>query len=180
MNISFEKATLLHKDTIFGWLAEPHVQEFWDNSQEHKENILDFIHGRKQRHFYGTTEYWISLTNSRPYGFILSDILQEDQEMSDIHKNHLSKSGHTIALDFCIGNKNYLGKGLAAPTLNAFVNFYQEFVDPIADTFFIDPEENNPRAKHVYIKARFEQVGEFDVQSGIFKGNANHLMVRKI
>jgi len=180
MNINFEKSTPLHKDTIFNWLAEPHVQEFWDNSQEHKDNILDFIHGRKQRYFYGTTQYWIASIDGQPYGFILSDILQEDQDMSDIHKNHLSKSGHTIAIDFCIGSKNHLGKGLATLTLDTFVNFYQKSVDPQADTFFIDPEENNPRAKHVYSKAGFEQVGEFDVQSGIFKSNVNHLMVRKI
>lgn len=29
------------------WLNEPHVQEFWDNTQAHKEDILNFIQGRK-------------------------------------------------------------------------------------------------------------------------------------
>lgn len=128
MNINFEKATLAHKNTIFNWLAEPHVQEFWDNSQEHKDDILNFIHGRKERYFYGTTQYWIASIDGQPYGFILSDILQEDQDMSDIHKTYLSKSGHTIAIDFCIGSKNHLGKGLAAPTLDAFVSFYQSLL----------------------------------------------------
>lgn len=41
-NISFEKATLPHKDLIFAWLEKPHVQEFWDNSSEHREDILLF------------------------------------------------------------------------------------------------------------------------------------------
>jgi len=180
MNIHFEKASLKHKDTIFSWLAEPHMMEFWDNSQEHKDDILNFIHKRKQHYFYGTTMYWVGLTDGEPFCFLLSDILQENQDLSAIHRNYMSKSGHTISLDFGIGNKNHLGKGLAAPTLAAFVNFYHNQIDPLADTFFIDPDENNPRAKHVYTKAGFEQVGEFDVQDGVFKGSVSYLMVKKI
>ena len=38
-----------------------------------------------------------------------------------------------------------MGKGLVAPTLKAFVDFYQSNVDEKADTFFIDPDVNNPR-----------------------------------
>lgn len=181
MNIHFEKANLKHIDTLFEWLAEPHMMEFWDNSPEHKEDILNFIHGRKQRYFYGTTMYWVGSYDSDPYCFLLSDIYQKDQEdLSAVHRKYLSKSGHTIGLDFGIGNKAYLGMGLAAPTLEAFVHFYHNQIDSLADTFFIDPDVNNPRAKHVYSKAGFEQVGEFDVQAGAFIGNVNSIMVKKI
>ncbi len=48
---------------------------------------------------------------------------------------NLSKSGHAISLDFGIGNKNYLGKGLASPTLEAFVSFYHNHIDNFTDTF---------------------------------------------
>jgi hypothetical protein len=34
------------------------MQEFWDNGQEHKDDIINFIHGRKQHYFYGTTQHW--------------------------------------------------------------------------------------------------------------------------
>ena len=34
MKLSFEKISLQHIDIIFGWLAEPFVQEFWDNTQQ--------------------------------------------------------------------------------------------------------------------------------------------------
>jgi hypothetical protein len=44
--IHFEKASIKHQNIIFQWLAEPHMQEFWDNSPEHKEDILIFINGR--------------------------------------------------------------------------------------------------------------------------------------
>jgi hypothetical protein len=48
MNITFKKATLADKETIFSWLAEPHMMEFWDNSQEHKDDILNFMNGRER------------------------------------------------------------------------------------------------------------------------------------
>lgn len=92
----------------------------------------------------------------------------------------MSEAGHTIGLDFGIGNINYVGKGLAAPTLEAFVNFYHHEIDPLADTFLIDPDMNNPRAQHAYGKAGFDQVGEYNVQAGAFKGSVSWLMVKKI
>lgn len=118
--------------------------------------------------------------NEELYCFILSDILQPEQDLSEIHRKHLSKSGHTITLDFGIGNKKYLGKGLAAPTLQQFIHFYKQTVDPLADTFFIDPDENNPKAQRVYNKAGFKSIGEFDVTAGAFKGKSNYLMVKKV
>jgi RimJ/RimL family protein N-acetyltransferase len=178
MNITFEKASLEHKDLIFRWLSEPHMMEFWDNSQDHKDDILNFIHNRPQHRYSGTTKYWIGLINDIPYSFILSDVFKEAEDLSDIHKKHMSKSGNTIGIDFSIGNKKYLGQGLAVPTLDAFIRFYKSMVDIGADTFFIDPDENNPRAKHVYAKAGFLAVGEFEVKEGPFKGQINCLMVR--
>lgn len=45
MSINFEKASISHIDIIFGWLAEPFVQEFWDNTQAHKDDIANFAEG---------------------------------------------------------------------------------------------------------------------------------------
>ncbi|WP_342170112.1 GNAT family N-acetyltransferase [Rickettsia endosymbiont of Seladonia tumulorum] len=151
-----------------------------DNSKEHKEDIINFINGRKQYYFYGTTYYWIGFIDNKPLCFILSDILEKDQNLSDIQKKYLSKSGHTITLDFGIGNKNFLCKGLAGNTLEAFIKFYHKSIEPLSDIFFIDPDENNPRAIHVYNKAGFKQVGKYEAQSGAFKGSTNYLMVKNI
>ena len=92
----------------------------------------------------------------------------------------MSASGHSIALDFGIGNAHYLGKGLGARTLLEFIDFYRGEVDSSADTFFIDPDENNPRAAHVYDQAGFQKIGEYDVKKGAFVGGVNCLMVKKI
>jgi len=180
MTICFEKANKDIVDIIFSWLKEPHMIEFWDNSQEHKDDILNFIHGRKQDYFAGTTRYWVAYIENEPYAFILSDVIEIDQEdLSEVHKAVMSTIGTNIAIDFGIGNSKYLGKGLAAKTLEEFMIFYKKSVDPMADTFLIDPDANNPRAFHVYEKAGFKGVGEYD---HTFNGNISQsiLMVKRV
>ncbi len=156
--IQFEKVTAEHQKIIFEWLAQPHMQEFWDNSQEHKEDILNFINGRKQQYFYGTFHYWIGSIDRQPFCFLLTDeILPSQVEERPLHKRYLSHTGKTIAIDF-----------------------YHNQVDPQADTFFIDPDDGNPRAQHVYEKAGFQFVGEFDMQEGAFEKQKTHLMILQL
>lgn len=182
LNITFEKASLAHEEIIFQWLSEPHMMEFWDNTQEHKDDIRNFIYGRKQEYFKGTTKYWIGSIDNQPYAFILTDeIKSSEHDLPALLREHLSTTGHTIVLDFGIGNKMFLGKGLAAPTLKAIIQFYQSNVDHDADTYFIDPDEHNPRAIHVYEQAGFKIVGkEEPATKGGFIGQQSLLMVQKL
>jgi RimJ/RimL family protein N-acetyltransferase len=182
MNIHFEKATLKHHDRIFSWLKEPHMVEFWDNSQEHRDDILNFMQGRKEpaHYFNGIFSYWVGYLNNQAYAFILSAEAKADEDSFELWNANLSKTGRTYSIDFGIGNPEFIGKGLAAPTLEAFVKFYHDRIDSSADTFFIDPDLNNPRAFHVYEKAGFKSVGQYDVKSGAFTGEKSHLMVKKI
>ncbi len=176
--IHFEKASVHHLDTILGWLAEPHMVAWWDNSEDHKNDILNFVHRRKQHYFYGTTCYWIGLLNNIPFAFLLSDVLHPEQDLPPLYHQHLNPTARTITLDFGIGNPDFLGQGLASPTLQAFTDFYQKQVDPLAKTFFIDPVVSHAHARHVYAKAGFQEVGTYEVTIGNFKGHHGCLMVK--
>lgn len=179
----FETVKAHHQEMIFKWLAEPHMQEFWDNSPEHKEDIILFINGRKQPspYFDGIFTYWIGLVNEEPFCFFLTSEIKPDEVCPEIWREYISKTGHTYSIDFGIGNKAYLGKGLAAPALKAFTDYFRQHVDRKADTFFIDPDSNNPRARHVYAKAGFTFVGEFKGEKKYwdFSGEKTFLMVMK-
>lgn len=182
MNIYFEKASLVHKKALFEWLNEPHVQEFWDNSQDHKDDILIFMNGRKQpsNYFYGLYNYWIGLADNVPYCLIMSLQEKPHYPMPALKKTYLSSQGNTYSLDFMIGNKDYVGKGLAGQTLAAFIDFMTEHFDSQADTFFIDPDVKNPKARHVYEKAEFRYVGDFIMEgNGVFSGQKTHFLVKK-
>ncbi|WP_375331359.1 GNAT family N-acetyltransferase [Candidatus Tisiphia endosymbiont of Oplodontha viridula] len=183
MNIHFEKANLSHKETIFNWLKEPHVQEFWDNSQEHKDDILNFINGRIKPSSYadGLYTYWIGCIYNEPYCLVMT--LQEKQEYSIplLKKAYLSKHGHTYSMDYTIGNIAYFGKGLGAKTLEVFIDFIRSSYDSQADTFFIDPDVTNPRARHVYEKVGFKYIDDFIMEGeGVFAGRKTHFLVKRL
>jgi RimJ/RimL family protein N-acetyltransferase len=182
MNIHFEKATQKHLDIIYAWLAQDFVAEFWDNTQAHKDDIVNFIEGRKTSSNYanGKYIYWLATCENEPFAMLMA--IQETYK-DDIGKEkleHLSKTGHTYGIDYMIGNSKFFGKGYGAETLAKFIDFFRENVDPKADTFLIDPDYNNPRAKHVYIKAGFKHVGDFLMEGNVSgAGKFHHLLIKK-
>lgn len=180
--ISFKKVSQRYQEIIFQWLTEPHMQEFWDNSPEHKEDILIFINGRvtPSNYFNGIFTYWVGMIDNDPFCFILTAEVDKNEDYPRIWLDNISKEGTTYSIDFGIGNTKYLGKGLASLTLKMFAKFFHEKIEPSADTFFIDPSEHNPRARHVYEKAGFKMVGNFEMDTGVFKGEQTHLMVKRL
>ena len=181
MNITFVKAALSDKETICSWLAEPHMMEFWDNSGEHKDDILNFMNGRREvsNYFDGIFDYWIGLMDGVPYAIIMTHV--ENETISPDHfKPYLARGGKTFSMDFGIGNKDFVGKGLAALTLEEFIKYFAKHIEPEAKQFLIDPDMNNPRAIHVYQKAGFEIVSEFIVKNGFFEGNKGILLARTV
>lgn len=181
MNIHFKKATINQINTIFSWLDEPHVQEFWDNTQAHKDDIVNFVNGRIQPSSYadGKYIYWIASDGDHPYAMLMTIQETIDEPIDEIKLLHLSTMGHTYSMDYMIGDKNYFGKGYGAKTLVEFVNFFRREFDSEADTFLIDPEVSNPRAKHVYMKAGFEYVGDFAMSGDVSgAGKMHHLLIK--
>jgi len=180
---SFEKVTQSHIGVIFSWLEESHVKEFWDNSQAHKDDIINFINGRKEPSNYagGNYTYWIGSIDNKPFCFIMTILEVAGEQRPMIKNDHLSKTGTTYSIDYMIGNSEYFGKGLGSQTLEEFTEFFKANIDQNADTFFIDPDMNNPRARHVYEKAGFQYMGEFMMEgSGVFRGRKTHFLVKKL
>ncbi len=110
MNITFEKVNFNHKDTIFQWLSEPHILEFWDNSSAHKDDILNFINGRKtpSNYWNGIFDYWIGFIDMAPFSFIMTHEELNSANTPEHIKPYISNSYRTFGLDFCIGNKEYI------------------------------------------------------------------------
>lgn len=181
-NIKFEKATTAHKEIIFSWLAEPHVQEFWDNTQGHKDDILNFMDGRKEQSNYcdGKYIYWIALNSGKPYAMLMTIRETIKDDIGELKLSHLSKTGHTYGLDYMIGSLDHIGKGYGAKTLIEFVGFFRDSFDKKADVFLIDPASDNPRAKRVYEKAGFKHIADF-VMGGDCSGSGkpDHLLIKK-
>ena len=182
MKMKFEKVTRAHLDTIFSWLAEPHVMEFWDNTQAHKDDIVNFADGRKEPSNYcdGKYFYWIASWNGHPFAMLMTIQETAEDHIDDIKLSHLSKTGNTYGIDYMIGDKDYFGKGYGAKTLSEFLDFFRREFDGSADTFIIDPASDNPRAKHVYMKAGFKHVCDFMMEGDVSgAGKLHHLLIKK-
>lgn len=169
------------KEMIWSWLSEPHVQEFWDNTPEHRADIENFLAGRIEPSNYadGKYYYWVACESGRPYAMLMSI---EDTPQDDLHPfviEHLSRTGQSYAIDFMIGEKDFLGKGLAAPTLHDFVLFLRQELGDQVDTFLIDPTLDNPRARRVYEKAGFEYVGDFIMGADSSGSGHAHTLLKK-
>lgn len=180
LEIHFQKASVNCYEKVLQWLEEPHVKEFWDNSLEHKKDILIFMKGRNEPSTYcdGIFDYWIGFIHDEPYCLLMtSEILSTESDLSELWREHLSKSGRTFSIDFMIGNKKYLGCGLGGLTLKAFTQFIHDD-DPSIDTFFIDPADTNSKAKRVYEKGGFTTVGMFHRDFGDKKNVKHFLMVK--
>ena len=104
------------------------------------------------------------------------------EDLPPLLYEHLSQTGKTCALDFGIGNKNFIGKGLASATLIAFIDFFHKNIAPETDTFYIDPNDDNPRAHHVYEKAGFNLVGTYNSKGKHWEFSSDEvcLMVKKL
>lgn len=182
MKIHFEKVTGAHLDTIFSWLTEPHVMEFWDNTQAHKDDIVNFTEGRKTPSSYadGKYVYFLAFLEHEPFAMLMAIQETAEDHIDDIKLNHLSKTGNTYGIDYMVGNKDFLGKGYGAKTLSEFLDFFRRDFDSKADTFIIDPASDNPRAKHVYMKAGFEHIADFIMEGDCSgAGKPHHLLVKR-
>lgn len=181
VDIQFEKVKKEDIKVIFEWLKEPFVQEYWDNTQGHKNDILNFVNGRIEPSSYadGKYVYWIARCNGHPYAMLMTILETPEDHLEDIKLNYLSKTGHTYGIDYMIGDRNYFGKGYGSKTLIDFIDFFTKTFDPKTDTFLIDPASDNPRAKHVYMKAGFNHVCDF-VMSGDVSGagKLHHLLIK--
>ncbi len=155
--------------------------ETWDNSQEHKDDILNFMAGRKEPSSYvgGKYVYWIAAENEVPFAMIMSIHEIACEEIGPLKNQHLPPTGNTYGLDFMIGNPDFHGKGYGAKTLVAFMDFFQQEVDTEVQRFWIDPEIANPRAVHVYGKAGFDPVGEFTMRGDCSGAGKPHVLMVK-
>lgn len=133
----FKPVEAKERALVHEWLKKPYIAEwFYGQGLANTIRHLDeFLAGK------GDGQYWLGLDQKRPFAFFITSKAGED----------------AITLDMLIGEEEYLGKGLAALLIDAFLA--AQFPD--IKEVLIDPEATNKRAIHVYKKAGFRIVKEF-------------------
>ena len=172
MQLTFEPLTEQYKDLLLSWLSLPHVQQYYygDGLKNTLANIELFCQGNNDNGRY-CFYHWLVFADGVPFAFLMTSPVTGPYDTSHDYNCWYEDGKRIFTLDMLIGDVNFLGRCLAQPMIEQFIE--AEYSD--ADFFLIDPECANERAIHVYRKAGFEPLAEF-----IPDFNPKpHLMMRK-
>lgn len=141
---------MAHRLLVQSWLSQPYVAQWFygEGLANTLKHLDDFLDGRCP------WDYWLAYDKEHPFAFLITSSVNKPGD--DISR-WCSLEGAAITLDLLIGDKGYLGRGLAHTLIQEFL--LSQFSE--ASEVLIDPEATNTKAVHVYEKAGFEIVGEF-------------------
>jgi RimJ/RimL family protein N-acetyltransferase len=137
------------------WLKEPHVAEFWQETEDEEEFRKKFLDKLPER---GVVPFIISV-NSKPVGYI--QYYDACKVGGGWWPN--AKEG-TFGVDQFIGDPKLIGRGFGTEIIKCFVQnlFSQSKVKEL----ITDPEPKNKRAIRAYEKVGFKTVGEIKTPGG--------------
>jgi aminoglycoside 6'-N-acetyltransferase len=146
----FRPVTETDLPMIAGWLAEPHVAEWWDDPETDIAEIAGHIDSV-------SVEPLIIELDGRPIGYLQS----YDPHLEDDHPYQDQPFG-TLGVDLSIGPAELVGVGHGSAALRQFVD---ELFAEGAPRVIIDPDPANARAIRAYEKAGFRA---FDTRRSVY------------
>lgn len=148
-----------HFSLLYKWMNTDHVMKWWG---ENRHWSLEDITQKYQTYCDGYKTIgdltkpiyaFIVEVNSQPIGFIqyynAYDFPREDGAILP------NLSENLAALDFYIGEADFIGKGFGPLILNAFL---KDQVTPEFNACFVDPDCANKQAIRSYEKAGFQRI----------------------
>jgi RimJ/RimL family protein N-acetyltransferase len=158
---TFKPAQESQRELIHTWLRQDYIAKWihgtgLQNTLSGLEEFFQYLaKGKSLGRQMQITQHWIGYDGDRPFVYLLTSNVIKN-ENSDYAK-HSETDGPVITLDIFLGDPEYLGKGLATQLIKEFLLSECSDVKEV----FIDPEQNNARATHVYEKVGFKKVGGF-------------------
>ncbi|AIL65666.1 Aminoglycoside N(6')-acetyltransferase type 1 [Rickettsiales bacterium Ac37b] len=160
MDLKFQKLETSHFPLLYKWLMTPHVRKWWDNHVAWTPKLIE----EKYSQYVKGYKRLILTTGTIQKPFHAYIILKDDQEIGYIqyYNKHdfPSEYGYEIsnlplnlaAIDWYIGEIEYLHQGIGTKALNLFI---ENYVFSHFDAVFVDPDSGNVGAIRSYEKAGF-------------------------
>ncbi|SDA94483.1 GNAT family N-acetyltransferase [Mesorhizobium qingshengii] len=128
---------------IAGWLAEPHVAQWWNDPETEIAEIREHIDSI-------SVEPLIVELDGKPIGYLQS----YDPHLEDDHP-YADQPFGTLGIDLSIGRPELVGIGHGSAIVRKFVeHLFEEGVPRV----IIDPDPANGRAIRAYEKAGFQAI----------------------
>lgn len=141
-NINFRPLVKTDLPMLHRWLETPHVKEYWDSDIQWTESLIQQKFGTERKGIVSR----IILCDNKPIGFVQYYSALDFQDVWTDHNKTLA------ALDFYLGEPDYLGKSLGSLAITKLLDeeIFQHF-----DACLVDPERKNKYALKTYAKAGF-------------------------
>lgn len=161
MNIIFTKLQEAHFPLLLKWLYMPHVRAWWDKDVDWTKELIEkkYIPYTKGYKILGESKKpihaFIIKVDNVPVGYIQYYNKYDFPPEQGYTTEGLPDS--LAAIDFYIGEEQYLGKGIGSLVLKDFLN---QHVFKKFNACFVDPDTANKAAIRTYEKAGFKVVKE--------------------
>ena len=156
MNISFKPLTGSHFLLLLEWLKTTHVKDWWDRDISYTQALVEekyasYVEGYKlENGVEKAISCFVIYVDNNPIGYI--QIYNAYDFTREAPLIDLPRS--LAAIDFFIGNADYIGKGIGAEILRIFD--YQGYKN-----ILVDPDMDNIAAIKTYEKAGFKKIKEY-------------------
>ncbi|HUX79088.1 MAG TPA: GNAT family N-acetyltransferase [Alphaproteobacteria bacterium] len=158
-SIHFIPLKTTHFPLLLKWINTDHVSRWWrDNRPWSLEDIIQkystYCEGYKETgELKKPIHAFLIQIDSQPIGFIqyynAHDFPREGGKLPpDLPKK-------LAALDLFIGEAEFIGKGLSTIILSTFLN---DYIKPLFNACFVDPDRDNKLAIRAYEKAGFQAI----------------------
>lgn len=151
ISYDFRPVTEADLPMIAGWLAEPHVAEWWDDPEKEIAEIRAHLSSV-------SVEPLIVELDGRPVAYLQS----YDPHLEDDHP-YADQPFGTLGIDLSIGPPELVGIGHGPAIVRQFV---EELFEEGAPRVIIDPHPDNGRAIRAYEKAGFRPIGRRQSEYG--------------
>jgi RimJ/RimL family protein N-acetyltransferase len=134
-----------------GWLAQPHVAQWWGDPDTELGYIRDMLEDRD------TTRPFIFSVDGEPMGYIQYWFIGHHQNASWIadHPWLAELPPDAVGVDLTIGEPGRLSQGIGSAVLRAFT---ERLLAQGYRTIIIDPDPDNGRAVRAYERAGYRAI----------------------
>jgi aminoglycoside 6'-N-acetyltransferase len=161
MTITFNKLESAHFPLLLKWLMTPHVRQWWDTNIEWTPTLIaekygQYINGYKRLHLAS------GVIEKPMHAYVIVSDGEEIGYMQYYNKHDFpSEYGYEIdyfpenlaAIDWYIGEPDYLRQGLGTKALNQFI---ADYVFKDFEAAFVDPDVKNIAAIRTYERCGFQ------------------------
>lgn len=164
-NITFKSLRQEHFPLLLKWLETPHVKKWWDQDIKWTPELIEKRYSNYVKGF-KRLKLATQVIEKPMHAFILNFDKVNIGYIQYYNKHDFPpEQGYETselpescaAIDWYIGELDYIGKGIGSQTLSIFLN---EVVSKNFENVFIDSDTANTHAIRVYEKVGFKKIKE--------------------